>query len=66
MLKMSGIPEVYYLRNFTECLQEGCKEILQVSPWDPNVTHNSFNGFVFAANEAYNRHHNLAIRPDDL
>jgi len=46
-----------------------CKEMLQstFSSVDENVTMRmSETGFVHAAIEAYNQHHHLIIRPDDI
>ncbi|KAI5819628.1 hypothetical protein BZA77DRAFT_158857 [Pyronema omphalodes] len=44
------------------------KEILQTSVTSDELTslRSSKNGFVYACLEAYNEHHNLEIRPDDV
>ena len=52
------------------CPQEGnkCVELLQ-SSFDSNLkatVQPSANGFVHGATEAYNRHHHLHIRPEDI
>lgn len=64
----SKIPEHHYIHNLKECGQEGCYEILQESAWNPDRTLNVnvTNGFVHAVTVAYNDHHNLVIRPDDV
>ena len=61
-----GIPENHYLKELKEYSQERCGELLQESAWDPKLTQPSNNGFVLTVSEAYNRHHNLVIRPDDV
>ncbi|KAH9098426.1 hypothetical protein Ae201684P_017638 [Aphanomyces euteiches] len=45
--------------------KEGCQDILQATPIEnPSVP--STNGFVRGAIQAYNQHHNLEVRPDDV
>ncbi len=64
-------------RNATELLQQcseeeyaNCETMLQSSFSDDDLSsHNieaSHNGFVWSAIQAYNEHHNLVIRPDDV
>ncbi|KAG9409253.1 hypothetical protein AC1031_019503 [Aphanomyces cochlioides] len=45
--------------------KEGCQDILQATPIE-NPFVPSTNGFVRGAIQAYNQHHNLEIRPDDV
>ncbi|CAK4612644.1 hypothetical protein LEN26_005444 [Aphanomyces euteiches] len=44
---------------------EGCQDILQASPIEESSIP-STNGFVHGVIQAYSRHHNLEIRPDDV
>ena len=60
------IPEGHYLYTLKEFNEEKCKEILEETPWKPETYKPVHNGFVLAASEAYNYHHNLVIRPDDV
>ncbi|CAK4083533.1 unnamed protein product [Aphanomyces euteiches] len=45
--------------------KEGCKEILQGTPFKGSLTPTT-SGFVLGAVQAYNQHHDLVIRPDDI
>ncbi|KAH9104508.1 hypothetical protein LEN26_008237 [Aphanomyces euteiches] len=53
------------LTNLKEFKKEGCKDILQATPIKGSFA-TARNGFVFGAIQAYNQHHNLIIRPDDV
>ncbi|KDO26956.1 hypothetical protein SPRG_07669 [Saprolegnia parasitica CBS 223.65] len=48
-----------------EFKKEGCKDIVQATPMKAAVAA-STSGFVRGAIQAYNRHHNLVLRPDDI
>ncbi|KAG9398839.1 hypothetical protein AC1031_014157 [Aphanomyces cochlioides] len=48
-----------------EFKQNGCKTILQAQPHQDSFVPTT-SGFVVGVIEAYNRHHNLVIRPDDV
>ncbi|KAG9398844.1 hypothetical protein AC1031_014162 [Aphanomyces cochlioides] len=48
-----------------EFKEEDCKTILQVHPHQYKTVP-SKSGFVLGAIQAYSRHHNLVIRPDDI
>lgn len=56
----------HYINSLKEVTQEKCIEILQESSWNKDNTFPVSNGFVDAATTAYNRHHNLVVRPDDM
>ena len=45
-----------------------CRELLQTSLVKPNFSaiHEQGNGFVDAVLAAYNQHHHLILRPDDV
>ena len=45
-----------------------CKELLQTSLVKPNFStiHEQGNGFVHTVLAAYNQHHHLILRPDDV
>ncbi|KDO23915.1 hypothetical protein SPRG_10060 [Saprolegnia parasitica CBS 223.65] len=43
----------------------GCKDVPQASPVSSPIVH-SKRGFIDAVVQAYNRHHNLVLRPDDV
>lgn len=45
--------------------EHNCTELIQTSKF-PKNTHISKNGFVNTLIDAYNYHHNLIIRPDDI
>ncbi|KDO23916.1 hypothetical protein SPRG_10061 [Saprolegnia parasitica CBS 223.65] len=48
-----------------EYTKQDCESILQSSPLETPIVH-SESGFVFGVIQAYNLHHNLSIRPDDV
>jgi hypothetical protein len=48
-----------------EFKKEGCKDIVQSTPMKTAVAA-STSGFVRGAIKAYNNHHNLVLRPDDI
>lgn len=60
------LPDNHPLRKNKTFRGESCTEILQESSWDPAQTISYRNGFVDTAVTAYNQHHNLVIRPDDV
>ena len=47
-----------------EFAKEGCKDIVQATNLGPVVA--SESGFVRGVIEAYNNHHDLVLRPDDI
>ncbi|KAF0687045.1 Aste57867_21184 [Aphanomyces stellatus] len=51
-----------------EFKQEGCGEVLQESPLEHGGenTYATSNGFVLGVVRAYNEHHHLVLRPDDV
>ncbi|EQC31918.1 hypothetical protein SDRG_10435 [Saprolegnia diclina VS20] len=53
------------VRSLLEYTKQDCESILQSSPLEDAIVH-SESGFVFGAIQAYNQHHNLSIRPDDV
>ncbi|KAH9156674.1 hypothetical protein AeRB84_001409, partial [Aphanomyces euteiches] len=53
------------LTPLNEFQKKGCKDILQATPIKGAFA-TSKSGFVLGAIEAYNKHHNLVIRPDDV
>jgi hypothetical protein len=46
--------------------QAKCEKILQGTPFPKENMISSENGFVYAATRAYNGHHHLVLRPDDI
>lgn len=77
--KASRIPQfkAHYAETAKELLSgcsyqehQNCEFIIQSSFSDSDLSHRSVwasnNGFIRAAIEAYNHHHNLIIRPDDV
>lgn len=56
----------HYLQSTTAFREEGCATILQETRWDREHTAPSDNGFVRSVVHAYNKHHKLTIRPDDV
>ena len=63
---VSSLPESHYLASCIEYKKENCGRILQQSEWDAETSIACNNGFVYAATNAYNGHHNLVLRPDDV
>lgn len=53
------------IKSCEEFKKEGCKDIVQATPMKTAVAA-SRSGFVLGAVQAYNRHHNLVLRPDDI
>lgn len=70
--KRSGRPSVTdpltWLRQACRGEAKECKELLQSSldPRIPETIEGSSNGFVHGALRAYNEHHHLRIRPEDV
>lgn len=61
--------QLHYLAEryrFPEYEQQKCGRILQGTPWKRADFRPSDNGFVQGVVNAYNKHHNLVIRPDDV
>jgi hypothetical protein len=58
----------HYLQNIRMVEKSGVdtKKTIAESSWDQTVTHSSDNGFVRGVMQAYNQHHNLVLRPDDI
>ncbi|KAF0687044.1 Aste57867_21183 [Aphanomyces stellatus] len=57
-----------HLSSLKEFNQEGCGEVLQASPleYGGKNTCATSNGFVLGVVRAYNEHHHLVLRPDDV
>jgi len=53
------------IKSCKEFKKEGCKDIVQATPMKTAVAA-SRSGFVLGAIQAYNRHQNLVLRPDDI
>ena len=62
----SLIAETHYLNHLKEYEQEKCGRILQESEWDTGNSIYCNSGFVLAISSAYNQHHNLVLKPDDV
>jgi len=60
------LPENHYLNDCIEYKKENCGQIVMESEWIPEISEASQNGFVYAVTEAYNNHHKLVLRPDDV
>jgi hypothetical protein len=56
----------HYLHQTEAFEEENCGTILQETPWEWASTAPSDNGFVRSIIHAYNKHHKLVIRPDDV
>ena len=55
----------YFTRSQT-FRHERCGTLLQETPWSNAAVSKARNGFVDGVVQAYNHHHNLLIRPDDV
>ncbi|KAF9463857.1 hypothetical protein BDZ94DRAFT_1282297 [Collybia nuda] len=67
--KSATSPEELLAKVWDEKQQWACAELLQSSFSEnrfPNVVHAEGNGFVETAIAAYNGHHHLVLRPDDV
>lgn len=60
------LPHDHYLNDCFEYKSEKCGQILAESVWRPEISKPSQNGFVYAVLTAYNNHHKLVLRPDDV
>lgn len=60
------LPENHYLNDCIEYKKEKCGQIVHESEWIPQISEASKNGFVYAVTQAYNNHHKLVLRPDDV
>ncbi|KAJ3165979.1 hypothetical protein HDU87_002490 [Geranomyces variabilis] len=58
--------ESHYLANAAPYKKEGCGQVIKETPWDPKITSGVDNGFVDSIVRAYNHHHKLILRPDDV
>lgn len=63
---VSKLSSNHYLNNCVEYDKEKCTSVLQETNWDPLKTQSLNNGFVNTVVAAYNSHHNLVLRPDDV
>ncbi|OQR94421.1 hypothetical protein ACHHYP_01325 [Achlya hypogyna] len=53
------------IKDLREFIKEGCDTIVQATPTESPLAA-STSGFVLGAIEAYNQHHDLVLRPDDV
>lgn len=60
------LPAGHYLNDCFEYNSEKCGTILGESEWNPEISVPAQNGFVSAVLSAYNHHHKLTLRPDDV
>jgi len=56
----------HYLKNVQVYRKEACGTVLRETPWEPLKTSHAYNGFVQGVVRAYNQHHKLILRPDDV
>jgi len=56
----------HYLEHHKAFRKAGCGTILRETPWDPLRTGSGNNGLVWGVIHAYNNHHKLTLRPDDV
>jgi hypothetical protein len=56
----------HYLQHESEYREAGCKTVVRETPWDALTTSHAGNGFVYSVVRAYNQHHKLVLRPDDV
>lgn len=62
----ADLPEDHYLLACKAYTNGNCGKLLQQSEWDKSTSETTHNGFVNTVSRAYNQHHKLVLRPDDV